>query len=422
MTIKMKRLPILLFLLLSYNILFAQTQAQSAFKTAMDIMDKQPENYLAPVNALKNIKVDTTDIIGLNMWLQAMMTYYSFLGDYQNLLFYSDARIKDQIDTAKIVYDAAFVENHTLVNAADYITSQAKRYKVTMINEAHHLPYHRVFAITMLKKFYDSGYHYLAIETLLDSLINQKKYPDYATGYYTHEPVFGEMLRQAMRMGFTLVPYEAKERCDQKSKDPNYCNRFRDSLMAVNLTKILRKEPNAKILVYAGYDHIHEGSSDSWKKMAQFFREFTGIDPFTVELTMQVEHLYPQLEQKEFISVNKLRHIQQPVIAIQNNKPWHSEFVDATVLFPTYIAKGKRPSFYSFGGLRKFYNLNRFHLKSGQFVQAFYSDEKPGNRIPADQLVINNEINGLYLFKGRYVLVIKNNEGTLTKEHIINVN
>ncbi len=392
----MKYLLFHLHLILSCNILFAQTPAQNSFKTTFDIMNKQPENYIAPLNALKTIKIDTTDKGGLSIWLQAMMTFYSFLGDYQNLLFYSDARFKDQINTSRIVYDTTFIKEHFFVDAADYITTQSKLHQVTMINEAHHLPYHRAFAITMLKRFYNSGYRYLAIEALEDSSINQKEYPDYTTGYYTHEPLFGEMIRQAKKIGFTFIAYDPEENCDQNNKDPNYCNRFRDSLMAVNLTKILKSDPKAKILVYAGYDHIHEGSSDSWKKMAQYFKEFTRIDPFTVELTKQVEHLYPQFDEKEFISVNKFKHIQKPVIAIQDNKPWHGKFVDATVIFPTYIVKDKRPSFYSINGLRKFYDLNNFHLRSGQFVQAFYSNEKPGNRIPADQLVINNSGNGLY--------------------------
>jgi hypothetical protein len=38
--------------------------------------------------------------------------------------------------------------------------------------------------------------------------------------------------------------------------------------------------------------------------------------------------------------------------------------------------------------LRKWsYSLNKFHIKPGQFVQAFYNNEKSGNRPPTDQLV-----------------------------------
>jgi len=420
----MKGLLFLLFLLFFFNLSIAQTPGQDPFATARDVMDKQPENYLAPLKAIKNLKIDSADFSSLNMWQQAMMTYYSFLGDYKDLLFYSDSRYK--YNTQKVVYDTAFVKGHEFVNAADYISAQAGLHQVTMINEAHHLPFHRAFVLPMLKSFYKAGYRYLAIETLnnppnKDTLINQKKYPDYNTGYYTVEPLFAEMLREAIKLNFKLIAYEANKRCDHKSSDPGYCQRFRDSLMAISLTAIIKSDPKAKILVYAGYAHINERTDNSWKKMAQYFREFTGIDPFTVDLTKQIEHLYPQYEEKEFIAVNKFKPIQQPVIAMKANRPWHGEFVDATVIFPVYSVKGKRPSFYSINGSRKVYNLNNLHFKPGQLVQAFYSNETPSNRIPADQLVIGNDSNSLYLFKGKYILAIKSSDGLLIKEYIINV-
>ncbi|MDN5288401.1 MAG: hypothetical protein JWR38_4675 [Mucilaginibacter sp.] len=410
---------LVILILCFYSFSMAQTSGQNAFSTAQNAVDKQPENYLAPIKALRGMRVEKADS---DFYYQAMMTYYSFLGDYQKLLYYNDSRFRDEIKKEKIDYDTAFVKSHTFVNAAQYIIAEAKKQQVVMINEAHHIPYHRAFVLLMLKDFYAAGYHYLALETLDDSLINQKKYPDYHTGYYTVEPLYGEMLREAMKLGFKLVPYEALEECDNKGSDPNYCNRFRDSLMAINLTRFLKKNTQGKLLVYAGYGHIHEGSDDGWKTMAQYFKEFTKIDPFTIDLTRQIEHYYPQLESKEFTAVNRLKKIKEPVIALQNNKPWHGNFVDATVIFPRYLTKGGgRPSFYSINGSRIFYSLNALHLKPGQFVQAFYSNESPGNRIPADQLVIGKQSNGLYLFNGNYNLEIKNDNGHLIRKTTIAV-
>ena len=419
----MRRFSALYILLcvISFNTIKAQTPAQNSFKTGTDIMKKQPENYLAPVKAISNIKTDTSDFIGLSTWQQAMMTYYSFLGDYRQTLVYSDARFHGRPSTKGIVYDTAFVKGHKFVDAADYITTQANQYQVTMINEAHHLPFHRAFVLSMLKRFYDAGYHTLAIEALDDTLINQKQYPDYTAGYYTSEPLFGEMIREALRLHFKLVAYESSEACDHKSKDPNYCSRFRDSVMARNLNKIFIADPKARLLVYAGYDHIHEGSEDSWKKMAQFFTEITGINPFTIETTRQVEHLYPQRNPREFAAVNYFNHISSPVIALNDSGAWHGKFVDATVIFPQYLVKGKRPVYNSIGGMRKLYSLDSLHLKPGQFVQAFYVNEKPGQRIPADQFVVGDDENVLYLFKGQYDLEIKNGEGQLLEKKVINI-
>lgn len=399
----------------------AQKKFVNPFDTAIHVMDKHPENYLLPVKALESTRPDTSDHLGYNYWLQAVMTYEAFLGDYKNTLFYSDARYANQPPTGKIECDTAFVNKHTLVDAADYIVAQAKQKQVVMINEAHHLPFHRAFVLPMLRKFYDAGYRYLAIETLGDSTINQKTYPDYETGYYTHEPLFGELIREALRLHFRLIKYESDARCDGKGKDNQYCNRFRDSMMAVNLNKILKADPKAKMLIYAGYDHINEGSENGWKKMAQFFKEFTGIDPFTVELTRQVEHLYPQYNTAKFNAVNNLKHINVPVIAIQDNQPWHGDFVDATVIFPKYLILNKRPYYYSISGLRKPYDLAGLSVNNGDYVQAFYANEKPGNRIPADQFVAGEGKRYLYLFKGNYIIEVKNAAGNMTRKATVNI-
>jgi hypothetical protein len=408
-----KTLLIILFLCF-----YSLSRAQSIFLLPQKVMEKHPENYLAPIRALHAVEVNKNDS---DFYYQAMMTYYSFLGDYPKLLYYSDSRFKEEIKKEKIEYDTTFVKSHSFVNAAQYIITQARQQQVVMINEAHHIPYHRVFVLLMLKDFYKAGYRYLALETLDDSLINRKKYPDYNTGYYTREPLYGEMLREAMKIGFKLVQYEPIQDCDNKGSDPNYCNRFRDSLMAINLAHFLKKNKQGKLLVYAGYGHIYEDNDSGWKGMAQYFKQFTMIDPFTIDLTREIEHFYPQLENKEFVAVNKFKKIKEPVIALQSNKPWHDNHVDAIVIFPRYLTKGKaRSSFYSIDGRRKIYNLSSLHLKPGQFVQAFYANEKAGKRVPADQVVIRKQNNDLYLFSGTYSLEIKDNKGHLV--HKIKIN
>lgn len=150
--------------------------------------------------------------------------------------------------------------------------------------------------------------------------------------------------------------------------------------------------------------------------MAQYFKQITGINPFTVDLVQQTEHLHPQLNTKEFNAVNRLVHITAPVVALQNDKPWHEKFVDADVIFPEYLKAKVRPSFYSNNGLRKQYDLNKLGVKPFQLVQAFYANEIPGKRIPADHLIIGPGNNQLYLFKGSYELEVKDGRGVLLKK------
>nr|WP_067063315.1 hypothetical protein [Mucilaginibacter sp. L294] len=416
----MKRITLIAIFIFVCKCLIAQTAKPNPFAIASKASEKAPENYLAPVIALQAINLKDADRGALDTWYQALITYQSFLGDYKNVLFYNDKRYEYELAHQKTQIDTAFIKGHEFIKAADYLILKAKTEQVMMINEAHHIAYHRAFVISLLKGFYNAGYRYLAIETLEDSLINQKKYPDGETGFYTREPLFGELIREALKIGLKLIVYEPEQECDNKSSDPNYCSNFRDSLMAVNLKNILQKDPNAKILVYAGYDHIYEDNDDGWIKMAQNFKRLTGIDPFTVDLVKQTEHLLAQLNTKEFNAVNRIAHIKEPVVALQNSKPWHGDFVDATVFFPEYLKETARPSFYSLGGLRKPYNLTIIGVKPGQFVQAYYSAEKPGKRIPADQMITSNTGSQLlYMFNGGYEIEVKDKNGTLLKKKTV---
>src|ERR1700760_1150660 len=76
----------------------AQKKFINPFDTAIHVMAKHPENYLLPVKALESTKPDTSDQMGYGYWLQAAMTYESFLGDYEKTLYYSDARYGDPLD------------------------------------------------------------------------------------------------------------------------------------------------------------------------------------------------------------------------------------------------------------------------------------------------------------------------------------
>ena len=78
-------------------------------------------------------------------------------------------------------------------------------------------------------------------------------------------------MRTALRLGFTLVPYEAASATQDA----------RESGQARNLVeRILRKDPHARVIVHAGYEHINEsGLLIGAKPMAVRFREMTASIP-----------------------------------------------------------------------------------------------------------------------------------------------
>lgn len=84
--------------------------------------------------------------------------------------------------------------------------------QIIIINEAHHFPYHRIFISSLLKVLYEKGFRYYGAETLNygDSTLMQLRYPTLTTGFYTAEPQFASLAREALKLGYKIFPYEAR--------------------------------------------------------------------------------------------------------------------------------------------------------------------------------------------------------------------
>ncbi len=170
------------------------------------------------------------------------------------------------------------------VDAALYIAERAEAERVVMINEAHHDASTRLLTLRLLPLLYERGYRYFAAETFapeIDSSVTARGYPASGDGYYSDEPVFGEMIREAVRLGYTLVPYEIENEPENDTLD--YQQR-RDLTQAEYLRdRVFARAPDARVLVHAGFGHIEEEVGPRFYPMAVYFREITGIDPLTVD-------------------------------------------------------------------------------------------------------------------------------------------
>jgi len=214
---------------------------------------------------------------GNSFELQMQLTYGSFLAnnsDYSTLLAQQEIgyKLNDSIGSV--------IKNEVLGNekAIDEIIQQAKTKRLVMINENHFYPSHRAVITMLLQRLKAEGYNYLALEALAsDTVLNQAKaYPTLATGFYTREQHYGNLLRTTKELGFTFVSYEH-----------NGANKEREIKQAENLfRKTFAKDSNAKVLVVAGIDHIlkqEDGNGKKW--MAQLFFEKYHIEPLTISQT-----------------------------------------------------------------------------------------------------------------------------------------
>lgn len=331
----------------------------------------------------------------------------SFAGDYKKALEYGQKNYGTVApnDVAKIKSYVDGLGRVQSVDAKTVIAGNAMREQVVMINEAHNNPQHRAFIYSLLEDFYREGFRYLAMETFTNREGYTPKELNTFTGYYTNEPVGGELVRKALELGFTLYPYE-----DTVAR---HTSMQRDSAQAAHLFELVKKEPKARILVVAGYGHIAERQLIAgYTPMAMTFKTLSGIDPLTIDQTSMSEGsssaegnlLYKQFMQRYVLTESS--------IVLVDKKPWLFEQLrfDFVIVHPPAVYHNNRPDWLSLYGARK-ETLITPGEKKLFLLQAYYADEYNeqvlGQLVPADQTytAADNGYYSLYLRPGKYKLV-----------------
>lgn len=210
---------------------------------------------------------------------QMELTYASFLGNNTEYTAYLKA-LESRFKPNEAIANRIKKHVNTTDNAIDSIVSKAKNHRVVMINENHFFPNHRLLVSDVLEQLRDIGYRYLALEALAsgqDSVLNQNNsYPTMETGFYTSEQQYANLIRKAKALGYEFIAYE--------NTDPN---KNRELGQAENLyNKTLKLNPERKVIVLAGIDHILEQPKAGGKKwMATQFKNLYNIDPLTISQT-----------------------------------------------------------------------------------------------------------------------------------------
>lgn len=179
------------------------------------------------------------------------------------------------------------------VDAVDAIAGLAEHRRVVMINEAHHDAHTRLLTLALLPRLRELGYTHLAIEALVEDndALHQRGYPVVGSGTeYLREPVYGEIVREALRLGYVLVPYDPESRSTQDRESEQARTLFR---------KVLQGHPEAKLLVHGGYAHIDKapGRLGTVLPMAAQLHALSGLDILSVDQTdIREEEPFNELE------------------------------------------------------------------------------------------------------------------------------
>lgn len=226
-------------------------------------------------------------------------------------------------------------------NAAEAIESLAKDQRVVMINEAHHVPRHRAVTIELLRALRDEGFTHFAAETLYDTDVElaERGFPTIDSGAYIAEPMYASLIREALQLGYIVVPYEASH--------AGLGGRERGQ--AENLKKrVFDRDPDARLLVHAGYAHINEsGTVAGARTMAQELADMLDIDPLTIDQTVMSQRSAPRFEHPIYRDVVDRFALDQPTVFLnENDEPWtlQPEVRDVTLFLPRSIDEHGRPS------------------------------------------------------------------------------
>lgn len=325
---------------------------------------------------------------------------------------YQDAR--NYIDTIKSLQ---------FRNARNYILSRADSEQVIMINETRYMPQHRAFTTSLLKELYQKGFRYFATDLLNNRSDRRLSDVDMRTGYFAAEPVAGEMLRQAIALGFTLVAYE-------DTLADNHSGTGRDAIQAARIAAIFQRDPSAKVLVHAGQAHICEGRiGQSYTPMAVAFRRFTGINPFTIDQTELTPGSTFEYGRYFYMQLQPKLPADGPVIAFRNNQPrslLENELYDVQLIHTPATEVHSRPGWLSFSGARKAYGVQPTEKKLF-FVQAFYQQEttaKPLTILVSADQTYQADRDGyywLFLYPGKYTLIFRDMDYQVLAEKEIEV-
>ena len=374
--------------------------------------------YLAVNKELKNKEKTFLASKRALSYLQILAISSSQIGEYKKALLYFDKSLALQNKINPIDPIAASeLDKYKPQNAIKFIETIADSNQAIMLNEGHNLAYNRAFAIRLLDVLYKKGFRYFAAETLAenDKELEKRGYPIYGkTGFYTDEPVYGDLIRAALKIGYKVVAYESETGTAY----------LRERGQAQNLyDRILSKDPKAKIFVYAGYDHIAKGGEkDENKLMAQFFKDISKINPYSIDQVDMAERSSSENEFKTYKHALTKDMGKEPVVFCdKQGKPNIVDNVkyDAQIFHPRSEYQKGRPTWLLMGGLRKHYEFS-VELCKGKFpslVQAFLANEGK-DAVPIDQVQVSDSKNvpALVLPVGEFRLRVVDDSGNIINE------
>lgn len=327
-------------------------------------------------------------------WLQI----HPFIGGTLDPLAIEPGPVAEPLDPAR----AERYRHAEVRDAVREIAARAADTRIVILNEAHHSPRDRAFALEVARALRPLGYSILAAEAFTNHVDAEEGrramaalaadgFPRRGTGHYVADPMFGDFVRQALAMGYRPVAYEATS----SDRSGGWRERIahREQAQAQALAEVLRRNPQARLLVFVGFSHAAEApvrsaeGEDEW--MASRLKRITGIDPLTIDQTVIDETSARRRAYRDLVAPRLGR---RPGILFLGRSPMvegqYAGAVDLQVVHPPARLVRGRPDWMRRIGRRPV-DIPRRLLPAGgrRLVQAFAAEE-PADAIALDQIVV----------------------------------
>jgi len=271
--------------------------------------------------------------------------------------------------------------------AADAVTALARDRRIVMLNEAHHVGETRLLTLALLPRLREEGFTHFAVEGLdeHDRDLVARGYPTKASGPYIREPLYGEIVRIALRLGFIVVPYESTR------ADADLDGREEDQARHI-LERVFRGHGDARLVVHAGYAHVHKRADylDA-DTLAMRLKRMTGFDPLSVDQTI-LRPIAPAREYPAYRELQQRFAISAPTVLLRSDRTaWSLEpdFYDVSVILPPTNLVNGRPDWLALGGERTAtpIGLDLHPASLPCVVEARYASESDA-AVPADRALV----------------------------------
>lgn len=403
------------FILIYLSLYGQPVIVDTALPTRDDILSRKLSSFQR-LYYLENYEKKYMNELSESLYFQLLATGYSLYGNRGKAIttFQKSDKYINKVDSVFSTYK----DDYKVLRAVDVILNKSAHTQIVIINEAHHIPQTRLLTIQLLSSLKKMGFNYLAIEALRNDSINLTRVPN--KNYLSYpEPIFGELLRSAIDLNYTLVSYEAKPGIGIDREKEQASQIF---------NKILKNNPKAKIIIHCGYSHASESMNLEKRWMASYLKENYQIDPLTVDQTFicyqgidsynkfikqySEEISYPFCLERPDNSILVI-----PTLADQRN------IFDLQVFYPIQPQTDSKEFLKDREIKKTYFSVDRIvrNIKGPYYVSAYYLNDHP-NVIPVDLISsITNSRQSLYLPTGKYIISVSNLQDSIVKVKKIKV-